>query len=116
MVVRMAGLPLWLALLPLLIYFLYYAAFESSSSQATLGKMALGIKGPRRSRTARSTPRSRTSICRALVAAAERTLSFRGRLAGTASRRPASPSSRSPRTPRGTAVARRVPAGSRRPC
>jgi uncharacterized RDD family membrane protein YckC/Tfp pilus assembly major pilin PilA len=42
--VRAAGLPVWLALLPTFIYFLYYAWFESSSSQATLGKMALGIK------------------------------------------------------------------------
>jgi len=43
-VVRMAGLPMWLVLLPILVYFLYYALFESSNSQATLGKMALGIK------------------------------------------------------------------------
>jgi uncharacterized RDD family membrane protein YckC/Tfp pilus assembly major pilin PilA len=43
-VVRMAGLPVWLGLLPVLVYFLYYALFESSNSQATLGKMALGIK------------------------------------------------------------------------
>jgi uncharacterized RDD family membrane protein YckC/Tfp pilus assembly major pilin PilA len=43
--VRAAGWPVWLGgLLPTVAFFLYYAVLESSSLQATVGKLALGIK------------------------------------------------------------------------